>query len=154
MNLEQLRSCVIQPTLKHLGLYSLAAENLVLGTALVESRAEYLRQIKGPALGLWQCEPATWLDLHENFLRYRTDLAARLAELTTAAKMTEGAQEMVGNLYYACAVCRLVYRRAPEALPDADDAQGMASYWKRFYNSELGKGTAERALPHFIVACA
>lgn len=154
MNLENLRDCVIRPTLKHLGLYSPAAENLVLGTALVESKAEYLRQIKGPALGLWQIEPATWQDLHENFLRFRTDLRARLDELSTTAKMTEGPLEMVGNLYYGCAVCRLIYRRAPEPLPDADDAEGMASYWKRFYNSSLGSGTVQRALAHFIVACA
>jgi hypothetical protein len=154
MNIDQLRGLVIKPTLKHLGLWSPAAENLVLGTALVESKAEYLQQINGPALGLWQMEPATHDDIWANFLHYRKDLAAKVAELTTPAEITGGATEMIGNLYYACAMCRLLYRRVRELLPDAKDAEGMASFYKRFYNTPLGKSSVEKALPHFIIACA
>lgn len=153
MNLEQLRELVVRPTLKHLSLWSQAAENLVLGTALVESKAEYIHQVRGPALGLWQMEPATHDDIHANFLAFRKDFAAKLAELTTSAAITSGANEMVGNLYYACAMCRIHYRRVREELPPPDDAEGHASFWKRHYNSSLGSGTVERALPHFIVAC-
>ena len=42
------------------------------GTAAVESRmGTYLRQIGGPALGIWQVEPATHLDCWDNWLDYR-----------------------------------------------------------------------------------
>lgn len=154
MDLEQLRELVIRPTLKHLELWSPAAENLVLGTALVESKAEYLRQIRGPALGLWQMEPATHDDIWDNYLKYQRDLALRVDELTTPAAVTHGAAELVGNLYYGAAMCRVLYRRVREPLPSERDAAGMAAYWKRFYNTELGAGTVEKALPRFIVVCA
>lgn len=154
MDVDQLRALVVRPTLKHLGLWTPAAENLVLGTALVESKAEYLAQIRGPALGLWQMEPATHEDIHNNFLRFRTDLALKVHELTTPAALTDGANEMVGNLYYACAMCRVHYRRVREELPHEKDAAGMASFWKRYYNTEKGSGTVEKAVPRFIVVCA
>lgn len=154
MDLEQLRELVIRPTLKHLELWSPAAENLVLGTALVESKAEYLHQIRGPALGLWQCEPATHDDIWANYLRYHSDLAVRVTQLTTGAAMTEGALELIGNLYYGAAMCRIHYRRSPRKLPEASDAQGMAEMWKAVYNTERGAGTVEKALPRFIIACA
>jgi hypothetical protein len=137
-----------------MGLWSQAAENLVLGTALVESKAEYIHQVRGPALGLWQMEPATHDDIHANFLVFRKDLRDKLAELATSAEITAGANEMVGNLYYACAMCRLLYRRVREDLPPEKDAEGMASFYKRWYNTPAGKSSVEKALPHFIVACA
>lgn len=154
MNIDQLRDAVIRPTLKHLELWSPAAENLVLGTALVESKAEYLRQIRGPALGLWQMEPETHDDIHANFLKYHRDLALRVNELTTPAALTEGALELVGNLYYGAAMCRVHYRRVTQPLPNDRDATAMARYWKAHYNTPLGAGTVEKAVPHFIVACA
>ena len=49
---KHLAEYVIRPSLKPLGLYSLEAEQLLLGTAAVESQLGfYLHQIKGPALG-------------------------------------------------------------------------------------------------------
>jgi hypothetical protein len=153
MNLNNLRELVIRPALQYIELWSQAAENLVLGTALVESNAEYLHQVKGPALGLWQCEPATWLDIQENFLKYNASLRGWLEELQTSASITGGANELIGNLYYGAAICRIHYRRAREPLPAAKDAEGLAKYWKNHYNSRLGKGAVEKALPRFIVAC-
>jgi hypothetical protein len=50
-------------------------------------------------------------------------------------------------------MCRVHYLRVKEALPTENDAAGMASYWKRYYNTVLGKGTIEQALPSFRVAC-
>ncbi len=47
---------------------------------------------------------------------------------------------MVGNLYFAAAMCRLRYWDVPERLPDADDVRALARYWKRWYNTEQGAG--------------
>jgi hypothetical protein len=153
MNVTDLRLYVIRPVCQHLELWSDAAENLVLGTALVESGGEHLAQVKGPALGLWQVEPATHDDLWRNYLAYRPKLADKMHELETAAALTAGALELVGNLYYAAGVCRLIYlRRAPRDLPA--DALGMATLWKHAYNTERGAGTVERALPMFEQACS
>lgn len=40
--------------------------------------------------------------------------------------------------------CRLKYKLRPEPIPS--DIVSRASYWKRFYNSALGKGTIEHYL--------
>ena len=78
----QIRSMVIRPALEKLSLWSLNAEELVLGTAIVESGLTYLRQHgDGPALGLWQVEPSTQNDLYTNFLNYRPELGSALMEL-------------------------------------------------------------------------
>ena len=60
-------------------MWSTAAEELVLGTAIVESSLIYISQHgAGPALGLWQVEPATHDDLYANYLSYRQELGSRL----------------------------------------------------------------------------
>lgn len=154
ISIAQLRHYVIRPTLLHIGLHSQSAENLVLGTALVESAGKYIKQIGGgPALGFWQMEPATHDDIWQNWLSYRPEIAERIRELDTRARITEGAAEMIGNMFYAAAMCRVFYRRLPDALPAEDDYEGMAGLWKRRYNTHLGAGTVEKAIPHFKVAC-
>jgi hypothetical protein len=46
----------------------------------------------------------------------------------------------VADSVYAAAMARLRYRRAPGRLPAAGDVAGMAAYWKRHYNTPLGRG--------------
>ena len=133
---------VIRPTLGVIGLESEAAEQLLLGTAAVESRlGSYLVQVGGPALGIYQIEPATHRDVWESWLNYKKPLADRV-RLT----MTQGgiADEMlVGNLCYATAIARVIYRRRKEPLPQAGDLFGLAAYWKAHYNTHAGKGRIE-----------
>ena len=45
------------------------------------------------------------------------------------------------NIALAVAFCRIHYRRQPGAIPKT--MEGRAKYWKKFYNSELGRGTPE-----------
>ena len=130
----QLRQMVIKPALEKLGLWSTAAEELVLDTAIVESSLIYIRQHgDGPALGLWQVEPATHGDLYANYLSYRQELGSRLMELRTPA-LSMG-ENLATNLMYGAAVCRLCYYRQPEALPVAGDIKGQAAFWKQHYNT-------------------
>jgi hypothetical protein len=137
---SQLRARVIEPALGFLGLPGgEAAVRLVLGTAAQESGFAALAQLHGPALGPWQIEPATHHDLLENFLESRPELDKKLALL--AAGWPSLTQQLASNLCYAAAVCRLIYFRAPDALPDADDIDGLGKYWKRFYNTASGAGS-------------
>ena len=69
---KQLWTLVIQPALLEIELWSEAAEKLVLGTAIVESRLSFIKQLgSGPALGVWQIEPDTSRDVYDNSLDYR-----------------------------------------------------------------------------------
>ena len=58
----------------------------LLGTARVESDLRHRRQIGGPALGLFQMEPATHNDIWESYLKYRAQLAERVQKLLTSEK--------------------------------------------------------------------
>lgn len=132
---------IVRPALNHIALPSEAAEQLLLGTALVESRLVHRRQIGGgPARGFFQMEPATHDDIWSNFLEYRPSLAEKIKSLLSLPT-ANAHRELEKNDKYACAMARAHYLRAPEALPDAGDVKGMAGYWKQYYNTPLGAGT-------------
>ena len=136
---EHLRKYVIRSTLKYLGLHSYAAEELLVGTAAAESQGgRFLHQVGGgPAVGIYQVEPATHDDIWENYLRYATGLADAVRTMCNTCE----ADNMAGNLYYATAMARLHYYRVPTLLPPANDVNELARYWKQHYNTPQGKGT-------------
>ena len=139
---------VIRPALTLLDMGSPAAEALLLGTAAQESHCgRYLRQLRdGPAMGIFQMEPATFRDIQENYLRYRPEIQAKLATLWPSPPEPE---EMVTNLLLGAVMCRLHYRRVSEPLPQAEDLPGLARYWKLHYNSRLGRGTASEFITNW-----
>lgn len=146
MSSDQLACEVIDEVLYHLKLYSKSAVNLLLLTAAVESdMGSYLKQINGPALGIYQMEPDTYWDIHENFLKYRPDLHEQVSDFSLSVDLG-GANELAGNLYYSTAMARAHYLRFPEPLPKADDVEGLARYWKKYWNTEKGGGTVEAAI--------
>lgn len=144
IDFSQLRDYVVRPVLKHLDPeipYSENAENLVLGTIAQESHGSYLKQLgRGPALGIIQMEPATHDDIWDNYLTYRDALTSKIDELELPHWLgLRGPGELVGNLYYATAMCRVHYFRKPGAIPGT--IGGLAAYWKKHYNTHLGAGT-------------
>ena len=144
---DHLRREIVAPALRHIGMWSEAAENLLLGTAAVESRmGTYLRQIGGPALGIWQVEPATHLDCWDNWLDYRPDaarlvldLVPRIYRLPDDSPVPVDPQALASCPLYCCAIARIVYRRAPEPLPAPTDWAALEAYHKRRYNTVAGK---------------
>jgi len=140
LDIKQYTAEIVIPTLEHLALYSKAAENLIVGTAVQESHLTYLRQVGGgPALGVCQMEPATHDDIWENYLSYRSELKNRVDRLLAPYKPK--VEQLVGNMPYAVAMTRVHYMRVPHALPSADDAEALGQYWKAHYNTEQGAGT-------------
>ena len=119
---EQLVEHVIRPTLEYLGWYSRAAEELVLGTAITESRLRYIKQIGGgPALGIYQMEPNTFRDIKQNYLSYNDDIYEVIESLRDQRDSTQE-EELCYNLAYATAMCRAHYRRLPAKLPERGNA--------------------------------
>ena len=155
MNRIHLIECVIRPTLIHMSvlnssLNSKAAENLLLGTILQESAGgRYLKQIKGPALGIFQIEPATHKDVFENFLKHRPDWETHIVKLASRGFYGNRDDELMFNLRYACAIARLVYWRSPVKMPDHDDVVGLGEMWKVAYNTKHGRGTAEEFINNY-----
>lgn len=145
---KQLREGVVIPTLNHLSAFipmSYGAIDLLMGTAAQESDCgTYLRQIRGPALGVWQMEPATVHD-HLLWLSGRVDLNRKIEQLT--APLPLWPDQLVTNLMLACAMARIHYWRAPGAIPSS--LEGQAAYWKQWYNTPLGAGTVEQYIANY-----
>lgn len=138
INANDLRQYVIQPALQSIGLWSQAAENLLLGTAAKESKlGYYLKQIRGPALGIYQIEPATHQSILKDTLAGLPVLATKIKGLATSVILDD---ELIYNLRYATAIARMVYYRIKAPLPAADDVMGLANYWKQYYNTVHGAG--------------
>jgi hypothetical protein len=132
---------VIYPALNKMGMWSEAAGELVLGTAIVESNLTYLKQHgDGPALGLWQVEPAT----HEDFYAFRPEMMNCLMGLRSPALDIN--ENFATILMYGIAVCGLCYYRKSDPLPEAGDVGTVRASWNKHCNTPLGVGTVVMAL--------
>lgn len=164
IDLQQLHRYVVRPVLARMQAVvpgvvhfdGLAAERFLIGLGLQESGLTFIDQAEkggdkapGPAFGLWQMEKPTHDDLWTSFLNYRPVFAGILQR---EAIGTPSAEQMTGNLYYACAACRMQLHRLPFTLPEADDYKAMAAAWKTYYNSASGAGNAAGAEKWFKLA--
>ncbi|EGU38064.1 hypothetical protein [Vibrio splendidus] len=144
---------VIKPVLDHLDmvtgghgkLNTPAAIRLILMIVAHESGAlTYAKQVRGPALGFTQMEPATFAWLIEWLGKTRPhllDALSMFAPLTADSVEKKDADYMVISPQFAVATARLNLIRFPEALPEADDLEGLARYAKRYWNTSAGKAT-------------
>lgn len=147
INTNQLRTYIINPALEGVGLYSAAASRLLLGTCAQESAmGTYLHQMNGPALGIYQMEPNTHDDIWHNYIDYRTELSDEIQDLVGVIPHPD---LMIHNLKYATIMARLHYYRVAEPLPDKDDVEGLAKYWKKYYNTEMGRGTTREFITNY-----
>ena len=146
MNKLPLKS-LIASVLKELNLHSDNAVNLLIGTAAQESHlGRYRKQLGGgPALGIFQMEPATFDDIVKNYLRYKPELAARIERVARISRFK--AEDLENNDLLATCMARVHYLRVREAIPS--DLEGWARYWKRYYNTPLGKGTEEEFIANY-----
>lgn len=113
---------------------------LLLGTAATESGLVHTRQLGGgPARGYFQVEPTTERDVWANYLRYKPELRAVFAARCGVEEANVSALQH--NIAYGILLTRVIYLRAPAVLPEAENIVGQSRYWKKYYNTALGKGT-------------
>ena len=150
ISISQIRSLVDDTCSKMGEKYaSPEAVDLVLSTGIVESRYEYIRQMgDGPARSFWQVEPASAVDNCQHYLKYRSDLMKSCAKASLVdVKYWQIYDEelwseiLEKNIASGIVHCRLKYRRVPKKLPST--LEGQAKYWKKYYNTESGKGDPE-----------
>jgi hypothetical protein len=145
--------------------YKEAAVELLMLTCAQESKlGTYIQQIKGPALGIFQMEPDTEKDLWNNFILYNKPLTSKMRMLLghhTSTKL----EPLRYNLAYQVAMARVHYFRKSDPLPyvqpmpmsmtfrpraDDESVIRLAEYWKKHYNTHLGKGTVKEAVRNYI----
>ena len=140
----QFMEYVIQPTLSHLGvveprMQSVASAQLLLGTGIMESRLDALKQRGGgPALSVFQIEPTTHDDTYNRYLRTKPVLLGQVNDLLLPAFTP--LEQLAGNPFFACAIARMKFWMVPEPMPPAGDIQALGHYWKRHYNTAEGAG--------------
>ena len=150
-NHTQLRSYVIKPALLPLDLWAPEAEDLLVMICAHESvGGTYLAQTDGPALGIYQMEPATHNSIWSDDLRSRRDsyriLASKLL-LSCNFNQQPPSEEMVTNLKYATIMARIFFLRFIEPIPNS--VSGMGMYAKKFWNTSQGKATAQNYVDDF-----
>lgn len=138
---------LIEKTLKSIGLYSKDAVELLLGTCAQESAfGKYNRQLGGgPALGVFQMEPATFNDIVDNFLKYKKELYKTILEVSGVDEYK--AEYLVDNNIFSICMARVHYLRVKEKLPNT--VEGYANYWKKYYNTVLGKGKVSEFIRNY-----
>lgn len=145
---RHLRDYIINPVLEAIDHHSESAVNQILGTAAVETdMGKYLHQNGGgPGQGPYSMEPATEKDIHMNYLQFRPLLLSKLKKFM----IDDMEDQLIGNLYYATAMCRIHYLRSPLKLPKAKDVVGMARMWRMVYNTVYGAGSDDEAIDKFV----
>jgi hypothetical protein len=129
--------------LSKINMYSIEAEAILLGTAAVESdMGRYVTQINGPALGIFQMEPTTYIDICKNVI---PSYWHKLKNVI----LPQDPIFLKYDLHLEIIMCRLQYARFPNKLPAATDIEEQAALWKLLYNTPLGKGTKEKYIEKY-----
>ena len=146
---KQLRERIIKPALDGLQMYSIEAEEILVFTCACESLGgTYLKQIKGPALGIYQMEPTTYTDIWQNYIKNQGGLV-NLLTLNFSCHNMPLPERMIYDLKFATVMARLHYRRRKEPLPKATDIDAIWEYYKKYYNTPLGKAEKEASIKHY-----
>ena len=134
---EELRILVIKPTLKRLGTYSKAAENLLLATAAQESGlGSHLKPAGQRALGIYQIHSLAHRHIWDDYLALHSDMASLVRGLASQQDfLSQPHAELATNLSYATAIAWFMYARHKDFnLPKDATIDDLAHLWKRFYH--------------------
>ena len=166
MHPKQFRKFIVKPVLEMIP-GSPAVEELMMmtwatesmGGQVVKQGAKTLYDGGGVALGVFQHEPATYRDDWANFIHYRPNIFQILNNLSSVKSSFNAPppSELIGNLPFATAMCRVHYLRFNEPVPPREaytawDAwiTGLACYYKRYWNTEAGKATVGKAVADYV----
>jgi hypothetical protein len=151
LDCAQLSSLIIKPALIDLIMYSEEAVELLLFTCANESNGgTFIKQINGPALGIYQMEPETYNDIWQNYIKKNNSLLLRLLHGFGVIAMPPE-ERLIYDLQFATVMTRLFYARIPEPLPRLHDLDGLWNYYKTYYNTSAGKAEYHEALNKYQV---
>jgi len=150
LNVQQLKELIIKPTLLDLIMFSDDAMELLVFTCAVESwGGTYLKQIQGPALGIYQMEPATYNDIWQNYINNKKDLSLIMATNFDCGRIPDE-DRLIYDLRFATAMCRIHYLRALEPLPNKADVQSLWNYYKNHYNTLEGAAVHDESIHKYL----
>jgi hypothetical protein len=129
LKLSEMRELVVRPAIRHIGLWSKEAEELVMATAMMESRFVHL------STGLWNITKERYWVVYVEMLEGNNYLMTKTMDYQLPN--IDPIDQLPGNHFLGAIICRLYYRMNDDPLPRS--VKGMADYWKEHYETFLGK---------------
>lgn len=124
------------------------AIELLMGTWAAESNGgEWLKQLSGgPARSAWQIEKSTFKDIINRACMDHKEVLGQTAKFS--ATIDESDYPLIErNHKLAIQVARLKYFLCPGAIPKT--LEGQAEYWKKYYNTKFGAGSAAKYIEKY-----
>lgn len=146
INRGQLRN-IISGVMNYLGEKDSKWVDLLMITSQLESELGYLvKQVKGPAQGIFQVEPETEADIWKIFLskNRNPNLAEKIKKLKFEANVN-GIDQMQMNIAYNCAMAYCIYKWR-KVDPSVMNIVEMLIIYKKAYNTPKGKAKILKSL--------
>ena len=137
---------IVRFSLRPIGKWSVEAENILFMIAAHESLlGKELKQINGPALGLYGMEPDTLFDLYKTYLVRKPGYVKDIVRMTGVTEPS--LEHLQFNPVYSTVIARIKLLRDSAPLPT--DVPTMAVYAKRVWNG-TGKATPEKYISAYF----
>lgn len=145
----ELLEFIIRPTLRRLGVFAPAAENLLLGTAAVQSNMGfYLSGAQG--IGVFGIDPDSHQAVWDEYLAFNEDLASEIRGFASQHEFLKAPHaELACNLRYATAIAWMMYQRDNVDLGKLQTVQDLADCWHRVFARKNDQQTPDNFLTHF-----
>lgn len=120
--------------------------SLIIETAATESFfGKEITQRRGPALGVFQMEPATYTCIQDNYLKYNNSI--RLYILGYKDRSLSNIDNLKTNIPYQTAYAITLYARyGAHEIEDLSSINVRAQIYKQIWNTYKGSGSVEKFL--------
>ena len=143
MDVNQLKNYVIIPSISAIGMYSVEAVQLLLMTCATETHlGQYIKQANlgynDGAFGIYQQQALSYNELYDNLITPSQSMTAKMRlYLNYVGKPP--VQRLMTDCALATIMARMFYHNIPEPIPEATNVEALAYYYKKYYNTEMGK---------------
>ncbi len=104
----------------------------------------YVRQVNGPALGIYQLEPNTFSDLWFNYILRKPDIV-NLLSLNLGVHRLPDPIEVITDLKLATAFCALLYKYRKAQIKSIDP-NDLWDVYKPLYNTQKGAAVKDKSI--------
>lgn len=135
------RKDILRPALKSADLWSMGAENLLLGTAIAGSNLDFVKQISGGDKVSFFTISKKRYEVCQSYLK-QYGMSPLKDRILSSCFMDIFPQHeaLAWNLRLSCLIARVFYLKIKEPMPADCNVEGMADYWLEYYNEDEKKG--------------